>query len=130
VQVGARPITLYKYENDVIRKLNDARLHVALNCMSIGCPRLPREAFTAERVNEQLDREARRFYNEERNVKVDDTKRVLYVSEILKFYTKDFLAEAPSLGAYVNKYRDNKVPEDYKVEFIPYDWTINRQPGT
>jgi len=103
---------------------------VALNCMSIGCPRLPREAFTPERLNEQLDREAKLFYNESRNVQVDDANKVLRLSEILKFYTADFLAAAPSLAAYVNKYRDSKVPEDYKVEFIPYDWTINRQPGT
>jgi hypothetical protein len=130
VQVGTQPITLYQYENDVVRKLNDPRMHVALNCMSVGCPRLPREAFTPERLNEQLDREARLFYNEDRNVQVDDAKRVLRLSEILKFYTPDFLAAAPSLAEYVNKYRDTKVPEDYKVEFIPYDWTINRQPGT
>jgi len=130
VQVGGERITLYKYENEVIRKLNDPRMHVALNCMSVGCPRLPREAFLPERVNEQLDREARRFYNEDRNVQVDDATRTLRLSEILKFYTDDFLAVAPSLAAYVNKYRDKKVPEDYQVEFIPYDWTINRQPGT
>lgn len=130
VQVGMQPISLYKYENAVVRKLNDPRMHVALNCMSVGCPRLPREAFTPERLNEQLDREAKRFYNEDRNVQVDDARKVLRLSEILKFYTDDFLAAAPSLAAYVNKYRDKKVPEDYKVEFIPYDWTINRQPGT
>jgi hypothetical protein len=130
VQVGAEPITLYKYENEVVRKLKDARMHVALNCMSVGCPRLPRDAFRPERLEQQLDREARRFYNEDRNVQVDDATRTLRLSEILKFYTEDFLAEAPSLAAYVNKYRDRKVPEDYKVEFIAYDWTINRQPGT
>lgn len=56
VTVGAKPITLYKYENEVVRKLNDARMHVALNCMSVGCPKLPREAFLPERLNEQLDR--------------------------------------------------------------------------
>jgi Protein of unknown function, DUF547 len=130
VEVGNEPITLYKYENDVVRKLQDPRMHVALNCMSVSCPRLPREAFLPERLDEQLDREARRFYNEDRNVQVDDARRVLRLSEILKFYTGDFLAQAPSLAAYVNKYRDQKVPEDYKVEFVPYDWTINRQPGT
>jgi hypothetical protein len=130
VQVAGERITLYNYENEVIRKLRDPRMHVALNCMSVGCPHLPREPFVAERLDEQLDREARRFYNEERNVQVDHATRTLRLSEILKFYTGDFLAVAPSLAAYVNKYRDQKVPEDYRVEFIPYDWTINRQPGT
>jgi len=57
-------------------------------------------------------------------------KHVLRLSEILQFYTADFLAVAPSLASYVNRYRVALVPENYEVEFIPYDWTINRQPGT
>ncbi len=128
VQFGGQAISLFDYENKVIRALNDARIHVALNCMSIGCPQLPQEVFEPERVNQQLDREARKFFNEERNVMISHNEKVVRVSEILKFYTSDFLAEAPSLNAYINQYRDDKVPLDYKVEFTPYDWTINRQP--
>jgi hypothetical protein len=128
VQVGGEPISLYDYENKVIRPLGDPRIHVALNCMSISCPHLPREVFTAEKLEMQLEREAKKFFNEARNVQVDDARKVFKVSEILKFYTEDFLGKAPSLAAYVNRYRDIKVPEHYAVDFIAYDWTINRQP--
>ena len=128
VQVGGEPISLYDYENTVIRALGEPRIHVALNCMSVGCPRLPREPFLPETLDAQLEREAKRFFNEARNVEVDDARRVLRLSEILDFFVGDFLAKAPSLAAYVNRYRDRKVPEGYAVEFIPYDWTINRQP--
>ena len=128
VQVGGQPISLYHYENDVIRALGEPRIHVALNCMSIGCPRLPREPFLPATLDAQLDREATRFFNEPRNVTIDDAGKVLRLSEILKFFTGDFLARAPSLAAYTNRYRLTKVPETYAVEFIPYDWTINRQP--
>lgn len=128
LRVGGEPISLYDYENKVIRALGDARMHMALNCMSVGCPRLPREPFLAERASEQLDREAAFFFNEARNVQVDDARRRIRLSEILQFYTADFLASAPSLAAFVNRYRAAKVPEAYAVEFIPYDWTINRQP--
>ena len=62
-----------------------------------------------------------------RNVAVDLTRRELHLSEILSFYTEDFLAKAPSLPAYVNRWRTDTVPEDYRVTFFPYDWTINRQ---
>lgn len=130
VQVGGEPISLYDYENKVIRALNEPRIHVALNCMSIGCPRLPREPFLPEKLDQQLDREARLFYNEARNVEVNESAKLLRLSEILDFYTADFLAKAPSLAAYVNRYRRAPVPENYATEFIPYDWTINRQPGT
>lgn len=128
VQVGGEPISLYDYENKVIRALNEPRIHVALNCMSIGCPRLPREPFLPEKLDQQLDREARLFYNEVRNVEVNASRSVLRLSEILDFYTADFLAKAPSLAVYVNRYRLSPVPENYTVEFIAYDWTINRQP--
>ncbi len=119
--------SLYAYENDVIRKENDPRVHVALNCMSAGCPRLPREPFTAGQLEAQLDREAKKFYNEERNVRVDHKEKVVYVSEILDFFTDDFLAKKPTLNEYINLYRKESVPLDYKVRFIPYDWTIYSQ---
>ena len=32
--VGGEKISLYRYENDVIRRLGDPRVHFALNCMS------------------------------------------------------------------------------------------------
>jgi len=128
VQVGGEPISLYDYENKVIRSFNEPRIHVAVNCMSIGCPRLPREPFLPEKLDAQLDREAKRFFNESRHVAVDDPAKLLWLSEILSFYTGDFLAHAPSLAAYVNRYRDAKVPESHAIKFIPYDWTINRQP--
>lgn len=43
-------------------------------------------------------------------------------------YPEDFLAEAPTLIAYVNRYRGDAVAENMRIEFIPYDWTVNRQP--
>lgn len=128
VQVGGEAITLYDYENKVIRPLGEPRVHVALNCMSVSCPRLPREPFLPEHLEEQLEREAKRFFNERRNVQVDETTKTLRLSEIFEFYTSDFLAVAPSLPAYVNRYREKAVPENYQIEFIPYDWTINQQP--
>lgn len=128
VQVGGVPISLYDYENKVIRALGEARIHMALNCMSVGCPRLPREVFTPERVETQLQRETVRFFNEARNVHVSHADRTVWYSEILKFYRSDFLAQAESLAAYVNRFRDVPVPHDYAEKFIDYDWTINRQP--
>jgi Protein of unknown function, DUF547 len=130
VQVGGEAISLYDYENKVIRALGDPRIHVALNCMSVSCPRLPREVFTPEKVDAQLEREAKKFFAEPRNLSVDETRKVIKFSEILQFYTSDFIAKSPTLAAYANRYREQKIPEGYAVEFVDYDWTINRQPGS
>jgi Protein of unknown function, DUF547 len=130
VQVGGQPISLYDYENKVIRSLGDPRVHMVLNCMSVSCPVLPREVFLPATLEQQLNREAIKFFNESRNVSIDHDKKVVILSEILKFYPEDFLSKSASLNAYANLYRTDKVPENYSVEFRPYDWTINRQPGS
>ncbi len=129
VRVDGEPVSLYAYQNEVIRPLGEPRVHFALNCMVVSCPRLPREPFLAERLEAQLEQETRAFFAEPRNVAVDERARTVRLSEILDFYPADFLAAAPSLVAYVNRYRSPPVPPDYAVGFIPYDWTINRQPG-
>ncbi len=106
---------------------SEERVHFALNCMSIGCPRLPQTPFTPDNLSDELSREAQRFFAESRNLQVDHEKKVVHLSEIMKFYKKDFLATSPSLISYINKYLKNKIPADYKVEFIDYDWTVNDQ---
>ncbi|MDH4395020.1 MAG: DUF547 domain-containing protein [Limnobacter sp.] len=128
VVVGGESMSLYSYENKIIRKLGDPRIHFALNCMSVGCPQLPQDIFEPTKLNQQLDAEAREFFADPRQLVVKDN--VVMVSEILKFFTEDFLAAAPSLQAYINKYAPTPVPMDSKIEFIKYDWTVNRWPNT
>ena len=125
--IDGRPMSLYALENRLIRPLGDPRVHFALNCMVRGCPRLPREPFDPMKLDAQLDRETRRFLDEPRNVQVDPPLGVVRLNEILRFYTRDFLAQAPSLVAYVNLYRAEPIPAEYRVRFIPYDWTLHQR---
>ncbi len=119
--------SLYAYENEVIRPLGEERVRFALNCMVAGCPRLPRTPFRAQELDRQLDAQARRFFSETRNLRVDDATRTVWLSEILDFYTEDFLAKAPSLIAYANRYVAAPVPAHYRTRFIDYEWTVNDQ---
>jgi Protein of unknown function, DUF547 len=130
--VGGQSISLYKLENDIIRPLGEERVHFALNCMVVSCPRLPRAAFNAAALDDQLDTAARAFLGESRNVRIDHTRHEVALSGIFDFYAGDFLARAPNLIAYVNRYRVAPVPVDFKVRFLGYDWTVNhrnRSPG-
>ena len=127
VQVGGRSMSLYAYENEVIRPMGDERVHFALNCMSVGCPRLPRVPFTARDVDDQLERKASRFFAEPRNLQRVPERNTVRLSAILSFYTEDFLRRSPSLIAYVNRHLRERIPENYKIEFIDYDWTVNGQ---
>ena len=123
--VGGQRLSLYAFENDVIRPLGDPRIHFALNCMVKSCPRLPREPFAAENLDAQLDAATREFLNDKRNLELFPPKRVVRMSMILNWYEKDFLAKAANLPAYVDRYRPEPIPAGYEIEFIEYDWALN-----
>ena len=123
--IGGTPMSLYTFENDIIRKLNEPRIHFALNCSAVSCPVLPRVPFTASKLDDELDRETRAFFAKPENLRIDDVQRKVIFNEILKFYTEDFTpAHAPSLVAYAQRYTAQKIPVDYTVTFAPYDWTV------
>jgi len=125
--IGGEKMSLYDLENKIIRPMGDPRVHFALNCMVRGCPRLPREPFRADQLELELQATAQYFLNEPRNVEIQADKQTVRFSQILQFYTEDFLKKSPSLIAYANGYRESKIPESYKVDFIPYDWTLNQK---
>ena len=138
---GTVETNLYYLENEVIRaRFQDPRLHFALNCASSSCPPLPREPFIPERLNQQLDREARAFINDTNNVRFDSSQNILYLNSIFKWYEDDFVAwlrqnrstKNPTLTDYVRLYLDKPArddlgahPEPATIEFLPYDWGLN-----
>jgi Protein of unknown function, DUF547 len=128
-RVGGQSVSLYDYENAIIRPLGEPRVHFALNCMVIGCPRLPQLPFRAQILEQQLEAAAQEFCNSVQHVQVQPERRTVRLSEIFRFYTADFVNErvAPSLIAYINRYRTQKIPEDFAIEFIPYNWLLNTQ---
>ena len=129
--VGGKPMSLYDFENRIIRKLGEPRVHFALNCSAVSCPVLPRASFTAERLDEELERETRSFFGRIENLRIDHAQRTVFFNEILKFYTEDFVpVQGINLIAYAQRYTDLKIPADYAIAFSAYDWTIanSRRP--
>jgi hypothetical protein len=119
--IGGQLMSLYAFENGVIRKLGEPRVHFALNCSARGCPALPGKPFTARDLDRELDRETRRFFSEPRNLRVDPALKTVFVSELLDFYSEDF---GPDLIAYIGRYAPDPIPAGYRIEFTDYDWTI------
>ena len=128
--IGGQKLSLYSYENDVIRPLGDPRVHFALNCSAVSCPTLPRTPFTAVTIDQELEHEAHQFINDPRHVRVDGPEHTLYLSAIFKFYSEDFVPRhGPTLTAYVNRYRATPLPLNYRVRFLAYNWTIAAAPA-
>ena len=124
-KIGGENQSLYDYENKVIRALGDPRVHWALNCSAVSCPVLPRVPFSADKLDEQLDAEARKFFADPRNARADDATGEVWLSEIFKLFPEDFVPKhAPSFTHYANRYRTQPLPTGYRIRFTPYDWTI------
>ena len=126
--VGGERISLYALMGTAPSARSGTR--ASTSCSTAWCegrPRFPPPPFDADRLDAQLDSAARLFLNEGRNVALDPATELVRFNEILRFYTKDFLAKADGLIAYANRYRSEKFLSDWKVRFIPYDWTLNLQ---
>ncbi len=124
-EIGGTALSLYAFENEIIRKRGEPRVHFALNCSAVSCPILPRQLFTGDTLQESLERETRAFFAQTENLRIDHSAQTVFFNEILKFYTEDFVpTAAPDLIAYAQRYADIQIPKHYAVAFTPYDWTI------
>lgn len=132
--IGGRALSLYTFENEVIRPLARAlgkpEVHFALNCSARSCPVLPRIPFTGAGLADELEREAKAFFARPENFRFEVATRTVWLSEIMSFYTDDFVsARERNLVDYANRYAPVAAPIDAEVRFTPYDWTVvnNRQ---
>ena len=137
VRVGGERTNLKRLEDEVVRaEFQDPRVHAALNCASMSCPRLPRKAFEGRTVDSELDAAMREFVGESRHCAVNSGKKTVMLSKIFKWFAEDFLAferrqgnADSSILDYVNRYRAAglKIPRDDAVSYLEYDKRINKQ---
>lgn len=125
IPIGKQTLSLGGLENGVLRKMNEPRIHFAINCASISCPILSRDAYTAAKINEQLEDVTTGFINSDKNeINAKNPK----ISLIFDFYTKDFITDkTPSLAAYINQYSDTQIENNVAVQYEEYDWSLNEQ---
>lgn len=124
VQIGNVKISLGGIENSILRKMNEPRIHFAINCASISCPKLMNEAYTAAKINEQLDKATKEFINSDKN---EITKNSVKLSSIFDWYKKDFIEDGKKVIDYINKYSEVKVVAGASISFKDYNWNLNEQ---
>ncbi len=132
VHADGRTLTLDDVEHEIIRKqFKDPRIHVALVCAALGCPPLRSEAFTADRLDAQLDDQARRFLAQTAKNRVDVQSGTVYGSPIFTWYRDDFGGSLSGVGAFWAKYLPAGPAHDLlrsgKFRWVDtaYDWAIN-----
>ena len=125
IKIGDRTLSLGGIENGVLRKMDEPRIHFAINCASFSCPKLMNYAYTAGKINEQLDEAVNEFINSDKNdISANNPK----LSKIFDFYTSDFKVDGKKdLIGYINKYSKTKINPTATYTFKEYDWNLNEQ---
>jgi hypothetical protein len=122
-KIGDVAMDLNTIEHDILRKkLNEPRIHFAINCASISCPLLRTEAYTADKLEFQLEEQAKIFLN-------DPAKNILSPNEpnlspIFKWFKSDFITDQ-SLVEYINQYAEVKISPTAKLKWMDYNWLLN-----
>jgi Protein of unknown function, DUF547 len=137
---------LDKIEHDTLRKpgaYNEPRVHFAVNCASVGCPPLREEAFTADKLDKQLEEQAVRFLSDHSRNRFANGK--LEVSMIFKWFKEDWesgykgfdgkTAPIKSRNEYFARYAKQladspadqaKIAEGkIDISYLDYDWLLN-----
>ncbi|WP_026902643.1 DUF547 domain-containing protein [Pedobacter glucosidilyticus] len=107
----------------LIEELNDARVHFAVNCAAVSCPKLLNKAYTADNVQSLLNANTSAFLNNTEFNKLSPSKAQL--SNIFNWYKADFAKAEGSVAAFINKYAKVKIKENTPLSYINYNWSLN-----
>ena len=140
--------TLDQIEHEMLRKkgvYDEPRVHYAVNCASIGCPALREEAFTADKLDAQLEEQARRFLADRSRNRYNAQNESLEVSKIFDWFKEDWQSGYKGIGKdqspvtsreqFFGKYAAllSDKPDEQKlisegkvsIRFLDYDWNLN-----
>jgi len=125
IKVAGQETSFNALEKETIRsKFSEPRVHFALNCASRSCPPLNREAFSAGKLEEQLEKLAKGYVNSEKGVRYSAESKTAQLSKIFDWYKDDFKGEGGP-PAFINKRRATAIPNDAKISYQDYDWSLN-----
>jgi len=125
VPIGNKTLSLGGIENGILRKMDEPRIHFAINCASFSCPKLLNEAYVASKINQQLEKVTKDFINGDKN---EITKNNPKLSSIFKWYKKDFKVKGEKdVIGYVNQYAKVKINPETSIAYLEYNWSLNEQ---
>ncbi|MCB9475550.1 MAG: DUF547 domain-containing protein [Deltaproteobacteria bacterium] len=131
-QVGGEKLTLNEIEHEIIRPIfAEPRIHFAVNCASISCPRLRTEPYQGDILDDQLEAAAVEFADSDDHVRFDEMSGTVAVNPVVDWYRDDFGGISgvyDFIGARLNDEAKIEAwnaltPND--LTFFSYDWSLN-----
>jgi len=131
--LGGRIVSLDDIEHRQIRPVfHEPRVHFALVCAARGCPPLRAEAYTPDRLEAQLEDQARYVHSHDRWFRFDPTAGSVFATRLYDWYRADFEQAGPSVLDYMARYSEPlraalAAGRRPGLHFLRYDWSLNAQ---
>ncbi|MEQ8819615.1 MAG: DUF547 domain-containing protein [Sumerlaeia bacterium] len=127
--VGGREVTLDEIEHSILRPMGEPRIHAAINCASVSCPDLRREAYTASHLGAQLDEQMHAWLaNEQKGARLEPDGD-LRVSWIFTHFQEDFGGTDDALVRFLTPYLPSDLASNVTpktdIKAMDYDWSLN-----
>ena len=123
IKIQDKEYSLNDIEHKILRvEFDEPRIHFAINCAAISCPKLLNEAYVAEKLDLQLEAMAKEFINDAENNRISSKKAEL--SNIFNWFKEDFTKNG-SLIEYVNQYANTKASPKARIVYLKYNWNLN-----
>jgi hypothetical protein len=121
-KLGDKWQNLNDIEHEILRKMNEPRIHFAIVCASVSCPKLQNKAFMATNLEEQLTNATKEFLSDRSKNELSENN--IKLSKIFKWFKKDF-EQNGSLIDFLNQYTEVKISNKAKKRFMDYNWDLN-----
>ncbi len=123
IELGGEKLDLNNIEHSILRKeFDEPRIHFAINCASISCPVLRNEAFTADKLEAQLEEQTKIFLNNPEKNRIG--KNEIEISKIFSWFGGDFKKEGTIID-FINPYTATDISPGASVKYIDYNWQLN-----
>jgi hypothetical protein len=125
--LGGAARTLASVEDKSLRSFKDPRVHFALFSANRSCAALSRKVFEPKSLDEQLEEATTAFLGQSRNVSLDKVRRIAKVSEIFKWFRKDFGGNEGAVLRFLAKRLPGQAinATSWKLQYFDWDWSIN-----
>lgn len=121
-ELGDKWYSLEDIEHEILRKMDEPRIHFAIVCASYSCPKLQNTAFTPSSLETQLTAATKQFLSDTKRNEIKENS--LKLSKIFKWFDKDF-EQNGSLIDFLNKYTDITISAKAKISYKDYNWDLN-----
>tara|TARA_B100001094_G_C18072785_1_gene740996 strand:- start:232 stop:1059 length:828 start_codon:yes stop_codon:yes gene_type:complete len=124
-----KEMSLDPIEHQMLRPVfKDPRIHAAVNCASISCPKLARTAFTAQNLELLLETQTKEWINDTTRNKAEGSGK-WQLSKIFDWYEEDFVQWGKGVTEFVAKYHDglnSRVgSKKVDIDYLEYNWQLN-----